>query len=114
MDIMTALLAFVLSLLGMDAPRSTFVHREDHDGRTVLHARASVEAGVARFDCIESATGLCYWTVQPPDCTRGACSSRRFATAVHDSRQLAGFTRVRLCVAARADAPRRCHALGTQ
>jgi len=101
-----ALLYFVLSLFGCDVGRSTFVDRIVHDGATSLDSRTVVEAGVARFECIRSASGQCYYTLFPRDC---AASSRkdagcltkpiqRFAVADGDTRQIAGLRDFRLCV----------------
>jgi hypothetical protein len=118
MDKLFALAAFVLSLLGCEPQRSVFEHRTVYDGRDLLHARASVESGVARFECLESATGLCYWTVRRTPCRDAAlpCTEpgTQFALAVDDSRQIAGLARVHLCVADRAGARASCEALGEE
>lgn len=122
MDRMLALAAFVLSLLGCEPQRSVFESRAIGDGRDLLHARASIESGVARFDCLASTTGLCYWTVHPAGCTGdsgtvvapcAAAASRRFALAVDDSRHLPGVASARVCVADRAGAASpACHEMG--
>lgn len=118
MDKLLALAVFLLSLFGCDTQRSTFVNREVLDGRDLLHARATLEAGVARFEYIASASGLCYWSLFPARCAKGAppCTPRplqRFALAVDDSRQVTGMSRVRLCVArAAGTASPVCHELG--
>jgi len=101
-----ALLYFLLSLFGCDVGRSTFVDRNVHDGATALDSRTVVEAGVARFECIRSASGQCYYTLFPRECaaSNGAnagCLTRpiqRFAVADGDTRQIAGLRDFRLCV----------------
>lgn len=108
-----ALLYFVLSLFGCDVGRSTFVDRISVDGAHALYSRATVEAGVARFECLRSATGHCYYTVFPRDCGAGsakggACNEpplQRFAVANGDSRQIAGLHDFRLCVSDRYATP---------
>jgi len=101
-----ALLYFVLSLFGCDVGRSTFVDRIVHDGATALDSRTVVEAGVARFECIRSASGQCYYTLFPRDCSSAdkkdtgclARPIRQFAVADGDTRQIAGLRDFRLCV----------------
>jgi len=101
-----ALLYFVLSLFGCDVGRSTFVDRIVHDGATALDSRTVVEAGVARFECIRSASGQCYYTLFPRDCSAAdkkdtgclARPIRQFAVADGDTRQIAGLRDFRLCV----------------
>lgn len=120
MDKLLALAAFLLSLFGFDVQRSTFESREISNGRELLHARATLEAGVARFECLASTTGLCYWAVYPARCAddASACTSRplrRFALAVDDTRQVTGLSRVRTCVSgSAATAAPACHALGDE
>lgn len=118
MDKLFALAAFLLSLFGFDTSRSTFVNREVFDGRELLHARATLEAGVARFECLASTSGLCYWSVSPMRCAASdtPCTPaplRRFALAVDDSRQVTGVSQLRLCVGADARAKPACHELGS-
>lgn len=112
----SALLYFVLSLFGCDVGRSTFVDRVVVDGASTLSSRATVEAGVARFDCLRSASGHCYYTVFPRECVASAtdgkadatCLSKpigRFAVANGDSRQVTGLSDFRLCVSDKDGAP---------
>lgn len=112
-----ALFYFVLSLFGCDVDGSTFVTRTSVDGADTLYSKAHVEAGVARFECLRSASGRCYYTVFPRDCasTRGSTDKRadsclsepveRFAIANGDSRQIPGLQSFRLCVSAEDGAP---------
>lgn len=108
MDKFTALLYFMLSLLGFDTGGDTLVHRTSVDGADTLHSRTTVQAGVARFECLRSASGRCHYLVLPRDCTpdsasrtTAGCASRpveRFALDNGDSRQIAGLQNFRLCV----------------
>jgi len=103
-----ALLYFLLSLFGCDVGRSTFVDRIVHDGATALDSRTVVEAGVARFECLSSASGQCYYTLFPRECATAhakgedaGCLAKpiqRFAVADGDTRQIAGLRDFRLCV----------------
>lgn len=106
-----ALCYFVLSLFGCDVGRSTFVNRISIDGVDALYSRATVEAGVARFECLRSSSGRCHYSVFPPACAAssiagdddGDCATapvKRFALAKGDSRQLTGLSHFRLCVSA--------------
>jgi hypothetical protein len=108
MDKLTALLYFMLSLLGFDTGGNTLVHRTSVDGADTLHSRATVQAGVARFECLRSASGRCHYLVLPRDCMSSpasqdttGCASRpveRFTLDDGDSRQITGLQNFRLCV----------------
>jgi hypothetical protein len=105
-----ALFYFVLSLFGCDTGGSTFVDRVTVDGADALYSKAIVESGVARFECVRSASGACHYTVYPPACSaRGQMGTpghdctkpiERFAVARGDSRQVTGLPRFRVCVSA--------------
>lgn len=115
MDKCLALLAFLFSLSGCEPTGSTFVSREVSNGRDLLHARASLASGVARFECLRSDSGLCHWTIHPARCGDGApCATppQRIVLAADESRQLAGVTRLRACVARRAGGSPACEVLG--
>lgn len=117
MNKLIALCYFVLSLYGCDVGGSTFVHRAQTDGADTLHARAVVEGGVARFECLRSASGRCYYTVFPRDCASPpaptgerlarclAMPVERFAVAEGDSRQVPGLRGIRPCVSAEEGPP---------
>lgn len=104
-----ALLYFVLSLFGCDVGKSTFVDRIVHDGATALDSRTVVEAGVARFECLRSASGQCYYTLFPRECAASDAKDapclttpiKRFAVADGDTRQISGLRDFRLCVSER-------------
>lgn len=114
---LSALLYFMLSLFGVDVGRSTFVDRVVVDGAYALSSKATVEAGVARFECLRSTSGHCYYTLFPRECpapsTAGgkldpACLAtpiERFVVANGDSRQLTGLNDFRLCVSDNDGAP---------
>lgn len=103
-----ALLLALLPLFGLDASRSTFVHHQRSDGIDLLHARATLRAGVAWLDCIATATGACHWTLQPTRCAAGDAAARpgrcgpgtlRHVSLAPDSRhRLAGVASLRVCV----------------
>jgi hypothetical protein len=113
---LSALFFYVLSLFGCDVGRDTFVDRVSIDGAQALYSKATVEAGVARFECVRSASGQCHYTLFPRECdaagasTKGNadCLSRpiqQFAVANGDSRQIAGLRDFRLCVSDGQAAP---------
>lgn len=112
MDKLFAILAFLASLAGCDPGRDTIVHRVVDDGRALLWSRATVEAGVARFECIRSASGECHYLVLPRHCARDArCEGRRYDVAAGQARQVAGLNAFRLCVSGEATvAPTQCTA----
>lgn len=107
-----ALFYFALSLFGCDIGRSTFVDRISADGVDSLYSKATVEAGFARFECLRSASGQCYYTLFPRECAKTPdangqhdtrCLSRpveRFAVANGESRLFPGLRNFRVCVSA--------------
>lgn len=113
---LSALFFYVLSLFGCDVGRDTFVDRISIDGAQSLYSKATVEAGVARFECLRSVSGQCHYTVFPRECDAATpsakdkvdCTSRpieQFAVANGDSRQIAGLRDFRLCVSDGRAAP---------
>lgn len=103
MDKLLALFAFLASLIGFDGGRDTVVHRVVGAGSEVLLSRASVQDGVARFDCVRSSSGTCHYLVLPRGCpVEDDCASRtrRYDIAAGGSRQVAGLHAFRLCVSA--------------
>jgi hypothetical protein len=109
MNKLIALLYFLLSLVGLDVGGTTLEHRVDTNGAEVLHSRAHVQAGVARFECISSRSGQCHYLVLPRECTPtpdavvpgGDCMSEPLASFVvphGDSHQVTGLHAFRLCV----------------
>ena len=101
MDKLFALLAFLASLAGCEGARDTLVHRVVDDGTDLLFSRAAVQDGVARLECVRSASGTCHYLLLPRVCaTAPACrhDARRFVVAQGESRQVTGLTAFRLCV----------------
>ena len=114
MNKLIALIYFALSLYGCDVGGSTYVHRTRVNGADALYSKATVQAGVARFECLRSVSGRCYYTVLPRDCAHAPGSTHarnvrcrpepieRFALAADDSRQIPGLQGFRLCVGTHA------------
>ena len=101
MDKLLALFAFLASLVGCDGGRDTVVNRIADAGTDVLLSRATVQDGVARFECVRSASGACHYILLPsrcaPESSCAACA-RRFDVAAGNARQVAGLHAFRLCV----------------
>ncbi len=107
-----ALIYFVLSLFGCDIGGSSYVTRTTVDGTDTLYSQATTQAGVARFECLRSASGACHYRVYAHGCAptsgpdqtpSGSCESdpiERFTVARGESRQIAGLTGFDLCVSA--------------
>lgn len=93
MDRWIALGTFIAALAGCEPQRETLVHRNVDNGVEKLHARAAVEAGVARFECVQSASGECRWVLH------AGAMPREVRVAAGDSRQIAVIARARVCVA---------------
>ncbi|HUH89045.1 MAG TPA: hypothetical protein VLZ76_00075, partial [Lysobacter sp.] len=86
------------------------VTRTTVDGTDTLYSQTTTRAGVARFDCLRSASGTCHYTVIPRNCPpalvalnrqRGHCGPKaieRFTIAKGESRQITGLQDFRLCV----------------
>ncbi len=110
MDMLITLLQILLALFGVDPGGSTFSHRSNVDGVDTLHSIATVESGIARFECLASASGRCYYTVFPAACagtpslpgTRiGRCDTRpprHFDLPAGTRRAIAGLAVEALCV----------------
>lgn len=118
MNKLIAIVSFALSLYGCDFGGNTYVHRSRAaDGSDVLHSRVVARPGLARFECVGSASGECHYTLYAPDCTPASAGAapdpaaclahpvQRFALARGESRQVAAPSRFRMCVgtAARAE-----------
>ena len=56
-----ALLQFLLALSGCSIGGTTYTSRIDSD-QVHLTSKAHVQDGVARFDCVESSSGICHYT----------------------------------------------------
>jgi hypothetical protein len=95
-----ALLQFLLALAGIHSDGSTWTSQV-HDGGRVLSSRAHAQDGVARFECLDSSSGRCHYTLYPQRCASLACDApplRSFDVARGESKQIAGLSGFRLCV----------------
>ncbi len=119
MNKLIAILSFALSLYGCDIGGNTTIHRSSADGSDVLYSKVVAKPGFARFECLTSASGHCYYTLYARNCastsTTGArnkqpdrgCPSRsveRFSLASGESRQIPALSRFRMCVSTEVDA----------
>jgi hypothetical protein len=107
-----ALCYFVLSLYGCDVGSSTSVYRAQANGSDVLYSKVVTQAGIARFDCVRSASGLCHYSVFSRECATNVGTDRtlparcatkpieRFAIADGDSRLIPGLQTFSVCVSA--------------
>jgi hypothetical protein len=112
MNKLIALCYFVLSLYGCDVGSSTSVYRAQADGSDVLYSKVVTQAGIARFDCVRSASGKCHYSVFSRECAAAPDSGRtsparcaskpieRFAIADGDSRMIPGLQTFSVCVSA--------------
>ena len=110
MDMLATLLQIVLALFGVELGGSTFSHRSSTDGVDTLYSIATIESGIARFECLASASGRCYYTVFPDPCagapalagTRigrcGATPPRPFDLPTGGERKITGLAVAALCV----------------
>lgn len=96
-----ALLQFLLALAGCSPGGTTWTSRVDA-GPVALHSKASVQDGVAHFECVKSSSGGCHYTLYPEACGGNAACQlaplQRFTLASGDSRQLTGMIGFRPCV----------------
>ena len=101
-----AALYFLLALFGCDGGGTTTITHSAVDGVDVIHARTRVKAGVARFECLASASGMCHYTLLPPPCAGGTpCTEPpvdRFAMKTGESREVVGLPRFDACVSQEA------------
>jgi len=97
-----ALLQFLLALSGCSVGGTSFTNRIDSD-HTRLTSKAHVQDGVARFNCVESSSGSCHYTLYPDACAGKAdcqlAPLQRFTVARGESHQIAGLVEFRPCVA---------------
>ena len=102
-----ALLHFLLALSGCSLGGTTYSNRIASD-REQLTSRARVQDGVARFECVESSSGACHYTLYPEACSGKAdcqlAPLQRFSVASGKSHQVAGLIDFRPCVATTAAA----------
>jgi hypothetical protein len=105
---LAALVSFTLSLFGMHVGGTTWSNRTTSDGGDTLYSKAWAKDGKARFECVESSSGKCWYTVFPADCKDDACIARplaRFAVVRGGEREVTGLSDFRFCVARDAALP---------
>lgn len=112
MNKLIALCYFVLSLYGCDVGGNTLVYRTQANGADMVYSKVVTQAGVARFECVRSASGMCHYNLFPRDCAPAAgagttpgkdCLStpiESFAIANGDRRLIPGLQPFRVCVSA--------------
>lgn len=120
MNKLIALCYFVLSLYGCDVGGSTFVYRNQANGSDTLYSKVVTQAGIARFECVRSASGRCHYSVFVRSCAPVAASSalrsgqppvkrcrstpvERFDVADGHSRWIPGLHAFSVCVSAEDD-----------
>lgn len=113
---LSAAIYFLLALFGCDGGGATLLDRATIDGIEALYSETRVRAGVARFECVASASGRCHYTLLPPRCaTPGAKPSdecrdapvERFSIAAGTHREVVGLPEFGVCVSDDAGAPAR-------
>ena len=117
MNKLIALCCYVLSLYGCDLGGSTFIQREQSGGIDRLYSRVVANPGVARFECIDSASGRCHYTLYDASCEaaptalpvqRPACRReplQRFALDAGNEKHVAALPEFRPCVRGDAKVP---------
>jgi hypothetical protein len=117
METLIALICFALSLVGCDIGGTHFIERSNRDGVDLLYSRVDARPGMARFQCLRSASGQCHYTLFPRECADGVPAAthgpadclthpiRRFAVAAGGERELDGLPAFKPCVAQQAAIP---------
>ncbi|PNS08972.1 hypothetical protein [Solilutibacter silvestris] len=96
-----ALFQFLLALSGCSQSGTTISHRIQSNDES-LDSTIHIQDGVARFECVDSSSGQCQYTLYPdacsgkPDCKLAPL--QRFGVARGESRQLAGVVKFHPCV----------------
>jgi hypothetical protein len=93
---------FLLALFGYDGGGTLVVTRSMTDGVDAIHSRIRVTAGIARFECIASASGECHYTLFRRECASatGNCTpAERFTMAAGATREVVGMPPFDACVA---------------
>jgi hypothetical protein len=106
---LAALVAFAFSLMGLPLGGTSWSNRVTDGNGDALYSRAWAKDGRARFECIESSAGKCWYTLFRDGCDSDACVDRplaRFALARGGEREFTGLRDFRFCVARAAALPR--------
>jgi hypothetical protein len=98
-----AALYFLLAVFGCDGGGTTTITRSVSNGVDLLHASTRVKAGVARFECLASASGECHYTLLPPQCasSKAPCKEApidRFSMKTGESREVVGLPAFTACI----------------
>ena len=98
-----AALYFLLALFGCDGGGTTTITHSVSNGVDLLHASTRVKAGVARFECLASASGACHYTLLPPQCasSNAPCKEApidRFSVKTGESREVIGLPGFTACI----------------
>lgn len=98
-----AAIYFVLALFGCESGGTTMVTRSVSNGVDMIHAKTRIKAGVARFECLASATGECHYTLLPLQCVSSNAPCRevpidRFSMKTGESREVVGLPQFSTCV----------------
>ena len=99
-----AAIYFLLALFGCEGGGTTTITRSVVDGIDVIHSKTRVVAGLARFECISSATGECHYTLFPRKCASADrdCTKQpidRFTLPKGARREIVGLPKFDACVA---------------
>ena len=106
-----AVIAYALSLFGIDVGSHVRTDRVQSNGVDVLYSQVTTRPTGTHFECVRSASGQCYYTVVPQQCRTltgtgttdcVAQPVERFALANGQARQVAALSTVRVCVSAQA------------
>lgn len=94
---------FLLALFGCESGGTTMITHSISNGVDLLHARTRIKAGVARFECLASASGECHYMLLPDNCaaTDAVCMKKpidRFVMKTGESREVVGLPKFRACV----------------
>ena len=100
---------FLLALFGCESGGTTIITHSISNGVDLLHARTRIKAGVARFECLASASGECHYTLLPARCasTGAPCTEKpidHFFIKTGESREVVGLPRFSACVSQDASA----------
>lgn len=97
---LVAMTYFLLALVGCDGwGDDTIVMRSGVNGEYVIHSKTRVATNVAKFECIESASGNCHFLLFRGDCKvpgnpRDTCMDQpfeQFVLAVGTTREIVGL-----------------------
>lgn len=106
-----AIIAYALSLFGIDVGSHTRIDHVSSNGTDVLYSKIVSQQTSTRFECVRSASGHCYYTVYGGDCAAGVAKAAsvcvptavaHFSLAGGESRQVAALPLSRLCVGMQA------------